>query len=242
MKVSVFAAWKHSDMDWKDRVVVVIDTLRATSTIITAIANGCSVFIPVEEPSEAVELQRTLHHETVLLGGERNSQLIDGFSLSNSPLEYTRDVVSNKTIVFTTTNGTRAIRSAADAFQVLIGAYINVSAVAAQLVATKRDVTLLCAGTEGNFSTDDCVTAGAIIQALVDQHIMLELDDLSQACAILYRTYAPNLPESLKHTFHCKRLWGLGFEKDIRYCYQMNAVPTVPCYTDGVIRRLGGSS
>src|SRR3989339_400165 len=139
--------------------VVVIDVLRASTTIIHALNAGAAEIIPCGEVEQARALAADFPREEVVLGGERGGLPIDGFDLGNSPSEYTPDRVAGRTIVFTTTNGTRAMMRCRKAGRVLIGAFVNASAVAEQLVGCER-ISLLCAGTEGEYSRDDILMAG----------------------------------------------------------------------------------
>lgn len=240
MKVNVFSTYENVlESSLKDQEVVVIDALRATSTIITALANGCKEVIPVCEIEEAVKISRTIDRAGFLLGGERNSVKIEGFNLSNSPLEYTRDIVDGRTVVITTTNGTRAIRKAAQANEVIIGAFLNISAVVHHLIKVGKDITILCAGTEGKYSIDDIVTAGALVQKLTDDYDGdIDIDDLSITSRILYNDYKDDLKSLLKQSYHYNVLVKAGFENDVAFCYQKDKMPIVPYYNDGVVRVL----
>lgn len=148
-------------------VAVVLDILRATTTITTALWHGCGGVIPVAEVDEARELAKA--YPGRLLGGERGSVKLPGFHLGNSPLEYTGDVVAGRQVVLTTTNGTGTIKLAAQrAPEVLIGSLLNAAAVAGELLRTGDSVLLACAGTRGNFSLEDTLGAGWIIKEVLD--------------------------------------------------------------------------
>ncbi|GAB6158061.1 2-phosphosulfolactate phosphatase family protein [Desulfotomaculum varum] len=151
-----------------NKSAVMFDILRASSTVCTALANGCQAVLPVSEVADALALAQSLPEQTYLLGGERGAVRLPGFHLGNSPLEYTRPVVQGKTIILTTTNGTRATRLAAEGSgQVIIGSLLNVAAVARALVAAGRDVVLVCAGTRGQFSLEDTLAAGMVTRQLL---------------------------------------------------------------------------
>ena len=132
-----------------DGVAVVIDVLRATTTIVTALAHGAHVIIPCTEVTQARKIARQHKSEHVLLGGERGGEKIEGFDLDNSPGNYTPEMVAGKTIVFTTSHGTQAIARASGAAQVIIASLLNLSAVAQRLAASPRNVHLVCSGTDG---------------------------------------------------------------------------------------------
>lgn len=236
MRIDVYATPDSvREKDLKDRIVVVVDVLRATSTIITGIYNGCKEFIPVIDIEEAVNIAKNYDRDSFLLGGERNAQKIEGFHLSNSPWEYTRELVEGRTIMITTTNGTKAIRKASDAKEVIIAAFSNVNAVCDYIREAGEDIAMVCAGTDGRFSLEDILAVGAIISNLKDR-IHLELDDLGMVCRYLYENNKDNLEDILRGTVHYSRLVELGFEKDIEYCLKMNTAPIVAVYRDGVIR------
>ena len=146
------------------RTVVVIDVLRATTTIVQALASGATQVIPCQEIADARNLAIELPCP-LLLGGERGGKQIPGFDLGNSPAEYTRDVVAGKTIVFSTTNGTRAMLRCKAARRVVIGAFLNFSAVCRELAGEER-IALVCAGTDGHVTREDTLLAGAIVDDL----------------------------------------------------------------------------
>src|ERR1700722_10394445 len=144
--------------------VVVIDVLRATSTIVTALEHGAAGIVPVREADEAIVVMRRLGRERSLLCGERDSRLIAGFDLDNSPASYTRERVAGKTLILTTTNGTRALLEAARGNStVYCAALLNRAAIVERLVAAKGDAFILCAGNEGALSFEDTLCAGAIV-------------------------------------------------------------------------------
>ncbi|SHF34698.1 2-phosphosulfolactate phosphatase [Desulforamulus putei] len=151
-----------------NKSAVVFDILRASSTVCTALASGCKEVIPVVEVADAFTLAKTLPDNSFLLGGERGAVKVPGFHLGNSPLEYTSNAVKDKTVILTTTNGTRATRlAAAGSGQVFIGSLLNVSAVAKQLLEMDRDIVLVCAGTRGKFSLEDTLAAGMVTRQLL---------------------------------------------------------------------------
>jgi len=147
---------------------VVIDVLRASTTIVYALEAGATQVIPCLEVEDARAAAAGLPPGEVVLGGERRGLPIDGFDLGNSPAEYTPDRVGGRTVVFTTTNGTRAILGCRSADRVLIGAFANASAVCRQLAGIER-IHLVCAGTDGEFSRDDVLLAGLLVERIVRQ-------------------------------------------------------------------------
>lgn len=241
LKVNIFPTVASLPPDEiAERTAVVIDVLRATSTITAALANGAKAVIPVLTPEEAFERVAQLPAGAVLLGGERRSVRIEGFNLGNSPLEYTRARVSGKTIIFTTTNGTRAIRRAAGANSLLIASFLNISAVAARVFELGKDVVILCAGTHDRFSLEDTACAGALVGALSGPDIDLDLCDLARVARLLYETYQGRLAELLHHSAHGQNLVKLGLSDDLIFCAQADSLPIVPEFRDGEVR-LDGS-
>ncbi len=237
MNIDVYATQSGvADKEIKDRVVVVVDVLRATSVVVTAINNRCRDIIPVIEIEEAVNMSKNYDREHVLLAGERNAQKTDGFDLSNSPLEYTEDVIEGKTIILTTTNGTRAIKKCGDARDILIGSMLNARAVADALTKVGGDVAIICAGTEGKFSLDDIMASGLIIHEVLNSNTDVKLNDLGLVCRELYNTYGNNIHDILKDTYHYNQLLKAGFKEDIDYCLKENVIDKVPRYMDGIIK------
>lgn len=234
MKVNLFASVDYvNEESLKGSSVVVIDVLRATSVITTAINNGCSEILPVLEIEEALSLKS----EKSLLGGERKGLKIEGFDLSNSPLEYTKESVYGKTIVFTTTNGTRAILKSKYADRILVGSMLNAKKLAHKLIEYGDDVSILCAGTGGNFSMDDFICAGKIIYEM-NKIKALEKDDFSSLAYISYVNYKDNIFEYLSHANHYNYLLSLGLKEDIEYCFQEDILESIPCFVDGKIVKL----
>jgi 2-phosphosulfolactate phosphatase len=159
-----------------NRTAVVIDVLRATTTIVHALAAGAREVIPCLEVSEARQIAQKFPASERLLGGERQGVRIEGFDLGNSPTEYTPESVAGKTIVFTTTNGTRAMQRCRQARRVLLAGFVNLSAVV-QSLARERDVHIVCAGTRGEITREDALVAGALVDAFVQTGNPSSLND-----------------------------------------------------------------
>ena len=238
MKIDVYASHTHaSEKEFRGKACVVIDTLRSTSVMITALNNGCEQIIPVTEVGTAMELKTSMGQDRTILGGERNSQKLGGFDLGNSPLEYTKHAVYGKTLVMATTNGTQAILKAREATAVYLGALLNATVVAKALLAQKKDTILLCAGTNGHFSIDDCITAGYIINRLnkLKGRQSIKLDDLGFVCYELYEHHKDNLEQCIANAAHYTALKDLGFVQDIEYCLKLDSVNVLPRFEDGRI-------
>ena len=199
---------------------VVIDVLRMTSVAVTALSHGCAGILAVETVEEA-RAEAASHG--ALLGGERGAVRIDGFDLDNSPLNYTAERVSGRRLVMTTSNGTRALAAARLADRVLLAGFLNASAVARALAGAEK-VCILCAGTNGGFSLEDALAAGAILERLPGA----APDDMALASLRLYRQSRGDLKAALAETLHFGRLRRLGFEADLDYCLCEDTLGAVP--------------
>ncbi len=219
-------AWTDSN---RDATVVVIDVLRATTVVATALANDAVRVIPVAAVDEAFALKQKLR-STTLLGGERNNRRVDGFDLGNSPGEYTAERVAGQTIVLTTTNGTRAIELAKGAARLYTAALVNAGAVARRLCSDGNDVVALCAGTEGSFSLEDWVCAGALAYACADCD--MRLDEAATNAADLFLETQTILYELIASGEHGRTLVGAGFADDVREAAVLDRYAVVP-FLDG---------
>ncbi len=230
MKISVipYAAAARPELTL-DKTVVVIDVLRATSVMITALTNGARDIIPTLSPEEALQKSMLYNAEEVLLAGEQQAVKIEGFHLGNSPLEYTPEKVSGKTIIMSTTNGTKALNSCLNAKAVLIGAFLNAEAVISELTEKEEEeIVLFCSGTNNNFSLDDGMCAAMIINGLIKQPA--GKPNLSDFANLLLQAYNSHntLSESLKECYHLNLLKQKGFENDVTYCLQKSLYKIVP--------------
>ncbi len=209
-----------------NRTVVVIDVLRASSVMITALANGAKAFIPVKTVEEAHKRAAAFSPDEIILAGERDTKLIDGFHLGNSPLDYTPEKVKNKVIILTTSNGTKALNQLKGAKTVLIGGFLNLEAVAKTLL-NRKEVVFVCSGTNNNFSMDDAMCAAAITNRLT-LHKSLQLSDMATTLLKAYKSEAGNLRKLLNDCYHLNLLIRNGFEKDVDFCLQKNIFNFVP--------------
>lgn len=216
---------------------VVIDVFRASTTIVTALANGTRMLIPVLTPEEARARAKDFPRDTVLLGGERGGEPIAGFDLGNSPIEYTPERVRDKVIIFTTTNGTRALAVAAPARVTAVGGLVNVEAVARWAAAQGRDLTVVCSGETESLSLEDTVCAGLLLEALVDTGSRLESTDAARACRIVAAHYRPQLGRLLGDSAWARELVRLGRREDLSACLALSVYPDVPLLEHGVVTR-----
>jgi 2-phosphosulfolactate phosphatase len=216
--------------------VVVLDVLRATSSIVTALDNGAAAIIPVREADEAIAVMRRIGRERVLLCGERDSKLIEGFDLDNSPASYARDRVAGKTLALTTTNGTRALTEAAHgATVVYCAALLNRRAIVERLSAADGAAQLLCSGDHGALSFEDLLGAGAIVDALLQHHKQLAISDAARAAATVFAANARRLTTAIASGTHARSLVASGFANDVASCARIDVSGCVPLYADGVI-------
>lgn len=213
--------------DAEGKNIVVIDILRASSAIVTAIANGVESVIPVENLEEA----RSYQSKNFLIAGERNGMKVDGFDLGNSPLEYCNHHLNGKEIVLTTTNGTRCIEMGKNFGNIIIGSFLNMQAVADHLLNDKKDVLLFCAGWKNRFNLEDTLFAGALVHLLKD-HFHFDCDS-SLAALKLYESNKDRLDEFLEQASHVKRFKRLGVKGDKAFCLQQNIFSVVPVLKNG---------
>ncbi|MDK2820614.1 MAG: 2-phosphosulfolactate phosphatase [Clostridia bacterium] len=237
MEVEVFPTFKSvADEHIHNKTIIVVDVLRATTTITMALAEGCLEVIPVLTPEEAIAMRTRLEDKRVLLGGERNSVKIPGFDLGNSPLECIKQKIKGKRLIMTTTNGTQAIRRASNGKEIFLGAIVNAQAVAKRAAATSRDIGIICAGTRELFSIDDFFTAGLIVNYLLDNG-EFDLRDGALAAMEYYRFKNISPVEVFRSCYHGKTLIEKGMEEDLIYCAKENLVNVVPVYDKGIIKR-----
>jgi 2-phosphosulfolactate phosphatase len=210
--------------DVEDAIVVIIDIFRATSSICYGIENGAEAIIPVAEVEECIAYQEK--HPDYLLAAERNGEVVSGFDFGNSPFSYTKEKVAGKTVVLTTTNGTHALHLSRNAKKVVIGSFLNLTAVCNWLKTQNDNILLVCAGWKNNFNLEDTMFAGAVVDQLKDNGFIL--DDAAIAAGDLYSIAKTDLPGYLKKTSHSERLKKLGIEADIAFCLQVDITTAIP--------------
>ena len=204
----------------------VIDVIRATSTIVTALAQGASGVQPVASVEDAFALKAK--YPAVLLAGERGGQALPGFDLGNSPEDFTTERVEGRRIVLTTTNGTQALAACVGARMVITASLLNLDAAVSRLLSVGPPWIIICAGCEGEFGVDDAVVAGAMAEALDQDHPLISL----------YRSVRNDLMETLLRSAAGRELSKIGLEKDIPFCARLNLFSIVPTLgADGVLRR-----
>ncbi len=215
------------------QVAVVFDVLRATTVMVTALENGACAVIPCLTPDAARQQAGIKVLGPALLAGERQSLAIPGFDLGNSPLEFRRERVAGRTVITTTTNGTRALQAAQSARRLLVGCLRNAPAVA-QALAKEPEIVLVCAGTEDEFDLSDALGAGAVVAALQELG-EIDADDLSLALATLFRRSQGELMVEVAASRHGRRLVELGLAADVRFCLEHGTSSMVPEWQDGAL-------
>lgn len=212
-----------------EKIVVVIDILRATTTMVLAFENGAIEIVPVGIPEEALYYK----DKDFLVAAERGGETVEGFSLGNSPQDYTKKMVKGRRIAITTTNGTNALRLAAYAKKVVVGSFLNLQAVADYLIAEKRDVLLFCAGWKDRCNLEDTVYAGALAE-LLQKEFTLE-DDSTQMALDLWKSAKKDLKSYMAKASHSQRFKTLHIEGDLDMCLKMDTTSLVPLYEHGSI-------
>ena len=213
-----------------DKKVVIVDVLRASTSIVTALAHGAKKVIPVRTPGEARKMAESLSNESTLLCGERQSVKINGFDLGNSPREYSENAVYGKVLVFTSTNGSRAILNVKEADQILIGGFINMRAIVQMLASDDKDSLVFCSGHQDGFSLEDVVCAGMIVDGLkknIPEGEYLITDEALASC-LLYERFANDLESMVIHSYWGKYLTDLGMGDDLPQCVSVDAFDLIP--------------
>lgn len=204
-------------------VVVVIDILRATSSIVYGIENGANAIIPVAQVEDCLRYA----DQGYLLAAERNGEVVEGYDFGNSPFSYTAEKVQGQTVVLTTTNGTKALYLARKrARQVVVGAFLNLQALVDWLRTQESDVLLLCAGWKDQFNLEDTLFAGAVVHQLRSSFTIF--DDAGTAAEDLYLLAKDDLREYVGKSAHSHRMMALDIEQDINFCLQTNTCTAIP--------------
>lgn len=214
----------YSDGD-SDKIVVVVDIFRATTTMCAALNNGARAIIPVASIEEA----QAYKAKGYLVGAERNVKRCDFADFGNSPFDYTEDKVGGKEVVFTTTNGTQAIEMASAAGTLIIGAFSNIDAVADFCVGKQKDVIVLCAGWNNRFNIEDSLFGGALAKRLIDKGYT-SASDATQVALSMWEEARPDVRSYIDRTEHIKRLEANNLQDSVDYCLTEDTVDIVPVY------------
>ncbi|MEX2462949.1 MAG: 2-phosphosulfolactate phosphatase [Balneolaceae bacterium] len=230
-----FSLNSFNEAELRDKTSVVIDVLRASTSIVTALMNEAGAIIPVSDMGEASKIALNVNSENYLLCGEKDGIMIDGYDLGNSPLEYTKEVVKGKKLIFNTTNGTKAIKKTFGASNVCVASFLNVSAVVDFLKNQDKEIVLVCAGWKGRLAFEDIMLAGCIIHKLSGGKIPDKSRDGVRVAFTLYDTYRDDLVSAIKKTNHAERLKMLSGPDDIEYCCQIDITDILPYLNEGMI-------
>ncbi|MBL8007373.1 MAG: 2-phosphosulfolactate phosphatase, partial [Ignavibacteria bacterium] len=231
----------HDELFLKDKNVIILDVLRATTTISVALTNGAKEIIPTENISTAVRVAKGSKNS--LLCGERNGKIVDGFNLGNSPLEYTPEAVKDKSLIFSTTNGTVSIIKSRFAKLCLLCSFVNMSSIVDFVNSIDEDFTIICSGKLNEFCLEDAVCAGMLLSKL-NSGRNIEMKDSEVASLNLSNDLAmimnvPSQDKILKMFYlseHGKYLSSLGFDTDLELCSKIDSYPSIPMFKNGVVK------
>jgi len=234
-----FTPGELAGMDLPERVVVV-DVLRATSTIVEALHNGARAIVPVANVDDAARIAQNIGRDSVLLCGERKARNIEGFDLGNAPPEFTAERVRDKSLVMTTTNGTGAFLSVAErrgqgdaeAQEILAASFLNLSAITKRLHSAGGAVAIVCAGRAGRFALEDAVCAGAVVRGLEDEGGGYRLNDGATAARALEGRHRRDLERMLELTAAGRHLIEVGRREDLAFCATVDRTDAIPRFRD----------
>src|SRR3981081_3601500 len=237
-----FTPNERKPADTVGRLVVIVDVLRASTTVATALGNGAKTVIPLLGADEVITRSKEFARSGVTLAGEQNMLPIAGFDLGNSPQEFTREAVEGKTILLTTTNGTRALLGVSGARDIVIASYVNFTAVLAMMKLAARsntDITIICGGEEGSFTLEDAACAGRLVRAIPKRSESVLANDAASASVLIERKYGDNIEKIFKESNHGQALESAGFGDDLAAAAAVDSYPVVPIYQDRQITKLG---
>lgn len=219
--------------DVANSIVVIIDVFRATSTIAAAMYNGAAKIIPVDNVEKCIAIGNATPNS--ITAGERDGKIIEGLQYGNSPAEYTRSFIEGKTLVLTTTNGTKLLHMALNknASDVITGSFPNLSAVCEYLVKQNKNVYLGCSAWKDRFNLEDTLFAGAVIEQ-VKEHFTIHCDS-SLMAEQMYQLHKKDMFSFIRNTTHWHRLAKYGLEKDMEFCVTIDAANVLPIYKDGAL-------
>lgn len=242
MKVNViFSPNNVDDLYFTGKTTVVIDVLRATSVIIKALSVGAKEVIPVGSIDFAMKISVNAHGGQTLLCGERNTKIIDGFDLGNSPQEYKTENVLGKSVILFTTNGSKAIVKAKYSDKIFVASFNNLSKMAEHLVGLDKDIEVIASGSNGVFCLEDTICAGALIKKMTEKNPDIELTDASNASLVLNEKFGIDVALMMNNCEHGLILKENDFEDDIKFCSTIDNLPLIPYYTGGEIKLLNQS-
>ena len=228
--------------DTVGRLVAIVDVLRASTTVATALGNGAKTVIPLLGADDVITRSKEFSRSGVKLAGEQKMLPIAGFDLGNSPQAFTPEAVEGKTILITTTNGTRALLGVQGARDIVIASYVNFTAVLAMMkvaASSNTDIAIVCAGEEGLFTLEDAACAGRYVRAIPKRADSVVVNDAASASVLIERKYGDNIAKVFKESSHGQALESAGFGDDLAAAAEVDAYPVVPIYQDRQITKLG---
>lgn len=234
------SAHSFQEEELRDKVVVMIDVLRASSTIVTALQNGAKGVIPVQDMDAAGRISQNLDSPNFLLCGEKDGQKIEGYDLGNSPFEFSSEVVKDKTIIFRTSNGTKALKRSTMADEILVGSFLNLKTVTDRLREVDQDIVLVCAGWRGRLALEDMLCAGHIIHDLGGGALQENAPDGTKVAFGLYEKFGNDIERTLRNSNHAKRLADITENDDIGFCSRLNVMQILPTLKEGIITNANG--
>ena len=227
--------------DTVNRLVVIIDVLRASTTVATALGNGAKTVIPLLGADDVIMRSKEFSRSGVKLAGEQKMLPIPGFDLGNSPQSFTTEAVEGKTILITTTNGTRALLGVQGARDIVIASYVNFTAVLAMMkvaASSNTDIAIICGGEEGSFTLEDAACAGRYVKA-IPKRASVVLNDAASASVLIEKKYGDNIEKVFKESSHGQALESAGFGDDLAAAAEVDSYSVVPIYQDRQITKLG---
>lgn len=240
-EIDVYVSAKSLDEESvRGKAVVVIDVLRASSTIVTALNNEAKGVIPVADMDKAGKISQDMGSPQYLLCGEKDGAKIEGYHLGNSPLEYKPETVKDKTIILNTTNGTTAVKKTTLAEQVVIGCFLNSRKTVNFLKQTSYPVAVVCAGWQGRLALEDMLCAGRIIHELNNGQISDKMSDAAKMAFECYTEFDDSVEEAIQTSDHARRLKDKIDPRDIEHCCTLNAMDILPVLNDGIISDFNG--
>jgi 2-phosphosulfolactate phosphatase len=228
--------------DTANRLVVIIDVLRASTSVAVALANGAKTVVPLPSPDEVIVRSREFARSAVRTAGEQKMHPIPGFDFGNSPGAFTAKAVEGKTILLTTSNGTRALLGVQAARDIVIASYVNFTAVLALMkiaFRTDTDITIICAAQDGVFSLEDAACAGRFARATPKRADAVMLNDAASASVLVDKKYGDNIAKIFQESSHGQALQAAGFGDDLVTAAAVDSYSVVPIYQDRQITKLG---
>ncbi|NGP77759.1 2-phosphosulfolactate phosphatase [Balneolaceae bacterium YR4-1] len=233
------SATSFQEDEMRGKTAVMIDVLRASSTIVTALANGAKGVIPVADMGAGSKISQSMDTENILLCGEKDGEKIEGYDLGNSPFEYTPELVNGKTIILNTTNGTKALMRASHARHITVGSFLNLGSVV-EYLKDKERIILVCAGWRGRLSLEDLLCAGNIIYELTSGELPDTAFDGAKVAFGLYEKFGDDIEKTVLSSNHAHRLQDIVGTEDLSYCSRVNAMDVLPVMKEGIITDFHG--